>query len=315
MTPRVSFLIPCYNAAPWIAAALDSVFAQTWPNIEVIVVDDGSRDESALIAERYVDRGLRLIGQANRGQAAAFNEAWRHATGDYFVFFDADDIMAPDKTAVQMTRLAQLEPGWIASCAWARFRDDIAEARFLPEPVWRDLAAVDWLVESWMGGGMMHGAAWLIPRSVADQAGPWDESLSLINDLDFFPRVLLASRGVAFCPEARTYYRSGAGASLSGQRSPAACASAFRAMRNSREALLRAEDSPRTRLACATTLQRFLYWVYPDGREYIAETEAEVRRLGGTAVRPTGGRLFQLISKIAGWKRARRLELWQTRQK
>lgn len=308
MPPLVSLLIPCYNAAPYLATALNSVYDQTWRRIEVIVVDDGSTDGSASIARRYESRGLRLFKQANRGQCAAFNTAIRHATGDYWSFFDADDILAPTKIALQIDRLIEAGPGFVASGEWARFTRTHTAAIFNPERVWKDLAPIDWLVESWMGGGMMHGAAWLVPRDVAQRAGPWDESLSLINDLDFFTRILLASRGVVFCKGSRTYYRSGDGATMSSKRTPAACASGFKALRLSRESLLRAEDSPRTRLACATALQRFIYWVYPDGQEFIADAEREVRRLGGAPLKPEGGTWFTLATSLVGWKTARHLQ-------
>lgn len=315
MTPLVSFLVPCHNAAPFLANALDSVYAQTWPRIEVIMVDDGSTDESATIARRYLGRGLRLITQQNLGQCAALNTASRHATGDYWSFFDADDLVAPNKTALQVERLLAASPGFVASAEWARFQTDPTDAVFTPEAVWRDLAPVDWLVESWMGGGMMHGAAWLVPREVAKRAGPWDESLTLINDHDYFCRVLLASRGVLFCSGARTYYRSGVAGTLSGTRSSSGCKSGFEALRLSRENLLKVENSPRTRLACATALQRFIYWSYPDGREFIADAQREVRRLGGSPLRPEGGRWFKRAASLFGWKTARHLQrrFWHLR--
>src|SRR6185503_8183759 len=71
--PCVSILIPCHNAEPWIAATIESALAQTWPNTEIIVVDDGSTDDSAAIASRSIDRGVRVVMQSNRGASAARN--------------------------------------------------------------------------------------------------------------------------------------------------------------------------------------------------------------------------------------------------
>lgn len=316
MSSKVSILIPAYNAARSLPDTLRSALAQTWPDFEIIVVDDGSTDETLAAAWSVTSPRIKVVRQENRGQAAAFNRALAEAQGDYFVFLDADDLLARDKIERQIARLHASGPEFVASGEWARFCGDSTEAVFRPERVWRDLAPVDWLVESWMGGGMMHGAAWLVPRGVAERAGPWNESLSLVNDLDYFPRVLLASRGVLFCPGARSYYRSGSSASLSASRTPDACISGFKALRLSRECLLQAEHSPRTRLACATALQRFIYWLYPDGREFIAEAEREVSRLGGSPLRPEGGRGFQLASSLLGWKAARHLQriFWRLRK-
>ena len=194
MKPLVSILIPCYNAGRWLNATLESALAQTWPHTEIIVVNDGSRDDSLAIARSFEPRGVRVFDQPNGGQCAAFNRALREARGDFFEYLDADDLLAPDKLERQLTRLATLPADSVASGAWARFERDPAEAAFIPEPVWRDLDPVEWLITSWEGGGMMHGAAWLVPRAVAERAGGWNEELSLINDFDYFARVLVAGR-------------------------------------------------------------------------------------------------------------------------
>lgn len=306
--PLVSILIPAFNAESLLPQTLHSALNQSWENIEVIVVDDGSTDRTLERSNSIRSHKIKVIHQENGGQSSAFNRAMREAQGDYFEFLDADDVLAHNKIELQMALADKMGPEFMFSGAWTRFQNKIEEAIFCPEPVWRDLTPVDWLVESWMGGGMMHGAAWLTSRKVAERGGPWDESLSLINDLDYFPRLLLASKGVMFCPGARSYYRSGRD-SVSNQRSPKACISAFKALRLSREALLQVEDSPRTRLACATSLQRFVFWIYPDGAEFIKDAEREIRQLGGSKLRPTGGRLFQSLSRLLGWKLARRITL------
>jgi len=312
--PLVSVVIPCHNAGAWLEATLASVRAQTWRNYEIILVDDGSTDGSGALADRLAGPDLRVVHQPNAGQCAALNHGVRLAQGDFFNYLDADDLLAPDKIAVQVARLERGGGEFVASGAWARFRGDPAEARFEPEPVWRDLPPVDWLVTSWSGGGMMHGAAWLIPRALIERAGPWNEELSLINDLDYFPRVLLAGRGISFCPEARTYYRSGQAGALSGLNSRRGWESAFKATALAQAALLAAEDSPRTRRACADNLQRLIHAAYPFAPDLVAAAEAEVRRLGGSPVEPGGGRAFLLLRRLFGWKLARRLQVQARRQ-
>jgi glycosyltransferase involved in cell wall biosynthesis len=305
----VSVLIPCYNAAPWLEGAVRSVRAQTWPHRELVLVDDGSTDDTAAIARRLAGPDLKLVSQPNRGQSAAFNTAYQHAQGDFIEYLDADDLLHPRKLEVQLARLAELPDGWIASGAWARFQDDPAAAVFAPEEVWRDLEPVEWLVRSWSGGGMMHGAAWLVPRAIAEAAGPWDERLTLINDFDFFSRVLLAGRGVAFCLEGRSYYRSGLAGSVSGRTSRAAWDSAFLATELGTATLLRTEDSARTRRAAAINWQRLVYSAYPFVPDLVRHGEEEIRRLGGCDLPIGGGRAFQLLRRAAGWKLARRAQL------
>jgi glycosyltransferase involved in cell wall biosynthesis len=307
--PLVSVVVPCYNAAPWLEATIASVRAQTWRRYEIMLVDDGSKDGSGTLADRLAGPDLQVVHQANAGQCAALNHGVRLTQGDYIEYLDADDLLAPEKLAVQIQRLRNLDAGWVASGAWARFSDDPATAVFAPEPVWRDLAPVDWLITSWQGGGMMHGAAWLIPRAVVAAAGPWNEELSLINDLDYFPRVLLQSRGVAFCPEARTYYRSGQPGNLSGLNSRRGWVSAFTATALARAAILAVENSPRTREACADNLQRLVHAAYPFAPDLVADAEQDLAELGGSRIHPGGGRTFQVLCRLLGWKLARRLQV------
>jgi glycosyltransferase involved in cell wall biosynthesis len=308
-TPLVSVLTPCYNVAPWLEAAVASVRAQTWRNYEIILVDDGSTDDTLAVANRLAGPDLKVLHQSNGGQCSAFNAAFRQAQGDFIEYLDADDLLHPRKLEVQLARLATLPAGWIASGAWARFYCDPAEAEFKSEDVWRDLAPVDWLVSSWSGGGMMHGAAWLVPRAIVGAAGPWDERLSLINDFDFFTRILLASQGVAFCPEARSFYRSGLPGSLSGSNSRRAWQSAFLSTELGTKSLLTREESPRTRRAAAINWQRFVYSAYPHMPDLVAQAEAHVRNLGGCDLEMGGGKTFQALRRIFGWKIARRTQM------
>jgi len=107
MVPLVSVIIPAYNAEAHLAATLDSVFAQTYRPLEVIVVDDGSRDSTRDIVAAYQARhaGLRLIAKANGGVASARNAGLKAAQGDYVAFLDADDLWHPEKIATQMNTL------------------------------------------------------------------------------------------------------------------------------------------------------------------------------------------------------------------
>src|SRR3954462_6988719 len=89
MRPLISIVIPSYNQAHFLREAIESVLAQSYPALEIIVVDDGSRDESATVAMRYPN--VRCLRQPNMGVAAARNTGLRHSSGEYLVFLDQDD--------------------------------------------------------------------------------------------------------------------------------------------------------------------------------------------------------------------------------
>jgi glycosyltransferase involved in cell wall biosynthesis len=99
--PLVTVIIGAYNAERYLGEAIESVLAQTYPDVELIVVDDGSTDRTGEIAESYGDR-VRCIRQANGGMAASRNRAIPEARGDYLAFLDADDRFPPDKLASQL---------------------------------------------------------------------------------------------------------------------------------------------------------------------------------------------------------------------
>src|ERR1043165_3045241 len=103
MNPLVSVIIPVYNGARHLRAALESVFAQTYRSFEVIVVDDGSVDESAIIAQSFPE--VRYIHQTNCGVAAARNHGIEAARGEFLAFLDQDDLWTPDKLRLQIEYL------------------------------------------------------------------------------------------------------------------------------------------------------------------------------------------------------------------
>ena len=304
--PRVSVVVPCYNSATTLAATLESALAQTWRHLEVILVNDGSKDGSLDVARRYAARGVRVIDQPNRGAAAARNAGLTAATGTFIQFLDADDLLAPDKVEHQVLRLLR-EGGTLASGAWARFHGDPSKAGFVSEPAWRDLSGVDFLCLHFEGGWMMPPAAWLAARTVVERAGPWDESLSLNDDGEYFARVMLAAREIKFCAGARSYYRSGNAASLSARRDRRALESLHRSVASTFDHLLAAETSPRTRSAVAAGWKWIAFELYPDAPDLADEAEARSHAFGGSPrPLPAGGR-FQLASRVLGWRLAKRL--------
>lgn len=309
MPAVVSILIPCHNAEPWLAATLDSACGQTWPHREVIVVDDGSTDGSAAIARRYASSGVKLITQAHRGASAARNTALAVASGEFIQYLDADDLLAPDKVALQIVHAMEAQEHFAFCGTWTRFHLSPADADFTAQPLCADLPSVDWLVLKLEQNRMMHPAAWLIPRSIVDATGPWNESLSLDDDGEYFTRAVLAAKGVRCCHEAISYYRSGLSRSLSDSQSETAWESAWYARELSIQQLLAAEDSVRTRHAAATAFQRFIYESYPRVPAFRAEAARRIQQLGGSHLLPEGGPFFQFARRILGWRLAKRLQL------
>jgi GT2 family glycosyltransferase len=309
--PLVSVLIPAHNAEPWLGTTLDSVYRQTHRHLEVIVVDDGSTDDTARVASGFAGRGLRLIRQSPSGACAARNAALAASTGSFIQFLDADDLISPQKIRVQLQRVGA-STDLIASGEWGRFHTAPDAAVFTPESVWRDLDAVEWLLRSLSSGQpMMQCGIFLIPRSVLARSGGWDERLSLIDDFEFFVRVILASRGVRFCPSARLYYRSGHLGTLAALRTPAAWRSALLSLELGGAMLLeRTQQSARARRACAAVLEDWVAMSFLKAPEFAAAFEGHLERLGDANIRLRGGPALRLLDRGLGWRRALRVQEW-----
>lgn len=305
----VSVCIPCYNAAPYVGAAIDSILGQTWENLEIIVVDDGSTDGSSEILDSYSSPKVHIVHQPNRGQCAAANRAYAEAQGDWIKFFDADDLLSPQAIESQL-HLLQGRQDAVASAQWGRFyRDDISTFSLNPQAVWRNLPALDWLIDSWIDAQpMMQCGLWLIPRAILDEAGGWDETLSLINDFEFFARLLCHASEVVFVPEATLFYRSGLDGSLSGQKSRQAVESACNSLLKGTNHLLQRRSDARARLSCANVLQLFIYDYYPCHPDLRRIVDQRICELGGSDLPVPGGPRFQQLRRFLGWKLAKRLQ-------
>jgi glycosyltransferase involved in cell wall biosynthesis len=309
--PLVSIIMAAFRAERFIDDALASIRAQTHADLEIIVVDDGSPDATADRISRHadVDPRVRLIRlEANGGQSAAVNRGLREARGDYIKFFDADDVLSPDFVAVQLAALAD-HPRHVTYASWGRFINDPVETVFTPHPGWHHSSnPLDWIVETWRDTEPMYQCAlFLIPRALLDQVGGWDERLGLINDFEFFTRLVLAADGIRFTPEARLYYRSGLIHSVSGLKSRKGCESACLSTLLGIHHLLARENSPRTRRVAADVIQAHVQNFYPRFPDLLAPCMAEIKQLGGSQFLPKGGRIFRTVTTVFGWRAALRI--------
>jgi glycosyltransferase involved in cell wall biosynthesis len=304
--PLVSVIIPAHNARKWIAETLASVAQQSWEHIETIVVDDGSDDDTAQVVESVAKPSTLFIRQENRGAAAARNRGIAESHGDLIQFLDADDLLSPEKIALQVSALATAPPRSVASCAWRHFTTDTAAASRDEESVWTISDPFEWLVASLSGGGMMQPASWLTPRSVVDAAGPWNESLSLHDDADFFMRVLLNAAQNVFVTDAVVYYRD-VPDSLSRRRGRAAIESSMAVCRLREQAMLKRHDDVRTRRAVATQYAQFAYEFASAAPDLAREAVDAIGRLGAAPAPAVGGQIFRNIASVLGFESAMRL--------
>ena len=185
--PLVSVIIPTYNCAAWIAQAIESVFAQTYTNLEVIVVDDGSTDDTRARLTPW-DGRIRYIVQANGGPAKARNRGIKEARGALIAFLDADDLWLPEKLMRQWECLQQsADIGLVHTDTYHKYEPS-AECVYLHRSRER---FVNMCYPEFFLGNRVHTSTVLVTRTGLDRAGLFDESIRVpsTEDLDLWIRI------------------------------------------------------------------------------------------------------------------------------
>ena len=172
--PRISCIVPVWNGERFLGQALASVFQQTLPPTEVFVVDDGSTDNSARIAQDFGQR-VTLIQQANRGPGAARNVGVSASTGDWIAFLDADDLWLPTKLARQVDHLGRA-PAMDCCLTWMDllYDEELGSPRDDRPPVSARIGR--------------HASSLLMHRTAFERVGPMNEELALRTEFEWFGR-------------------------------------------------------------------------------------------------------------------------------
>lgn len=201
--PLVSVIVSNYNYARYLPQALNSVLAQSYSNIEIIVVDDGSTDDSENVLRSY-ENHIRWIRQKNQGVSAARNRGVKETRGELIAFLDADDIWLPLKLERQVERFLDDPELGLVHCGMQEINDK-------GEPLCTHLDGM----EGWVSKEMLllrktvvlgAGSSGLVSRDAFEAVGGFDTQLSTSADFDFVYRVAVRQR-VGFVPEVLFQYR------------------------------------------------------------------------------------------------------------
>lgn len=200
---RVSVVVPAYNYAHFLPHCLASVFGQACADLEVIVVDDGSSDDTAAVVAR--EPRARYLHQANAGLSAARNTGLVASSGEFLLFLDADDLLAPRTLAARVAFLAARPTAGVAVCRNRQFIDTMPDGQPRPGPPWylppRDLAP------RLLHFNLAPPHAWLLRRHVADAVGLFDTGLRACEDHDYWLRALVAGHAPLYSPVGEVFYR------------------------------------------------------------------------------------------------------------
>ena len=200
----ISVIMPCYNAAPFIGEAITSVMSQSYGNVELIVVDDGSSDGSPEVVKalsiHYPER-IRLLFTVRLGPYPARNTGLRQARGELIAFLDADDWWLPD-TLEKLHRALTEQNADLAYCGWQNVGEGIKSEPYVP-PQYEKADPVDAFIRScpWP----IHAA--LVKRALVDRLGGFSERRFSSMDYDFWLRALGLTRNIVLVPEVLAFYR------------------------------------------------------------------------------------------------------------
>lgn len=189
--PKVSVVLPTYNSGEWLVEAIESVIAQTWRHLEIIVVDDGSIDETQDLIAPYLDQ-IQYVRQENKGRSAARNLGITLSTGKYVAFLDADDTWYPEKLVRQVFRLEH-EPSAAWACCRCRLVTEsgsVFESNFWPSYFGPERTGTyDILVRLLTSGMGISTSTIVVERDTLCDIGGFDETLATSEDLDLWIRL------------------------------------------------------------------------------------------------------------------------------
>ncbi|QKJ30442.1 glycosyltransferase family 2 protein [Mucilaginibacter mali] len=312
-TPLVSIIIPLYNAEQYIAEAIRSALDQTWPNKEIIIVDDGSTDRSVDIIQKFDNEIIKIYKQRNSGAAAARNFGLKQSVGQYIQFLDADDIISPDKIESQMALIGNSNH-YLGLCGTVHFHDGTDHLSYPLEHEWVSAGTddpADFLIKLYSGklygpqyGGMIQPNAWLTPRLLIDKAGLWNPMRSPDDDGEFFCRMVLASKGIRYTRKGINYYRKFTSSnSLSAQKHYDAIKAVWQSNLLKAQHLLSATTDERAKPAIARLFLEYAFSFYPYYKSLYKEAQENAWLLApNMKFNPYHHGLNKKMAEIIGWK-------------
>jgi glycosyltransferase involved in cell wall biosynthesis len=317
--PLVSIIIPMYNSELYIAETINCALNQTWKKIEIIIVDDGSTDDSLKIAKKFECDSVIILRQPNKGASAARNLGLENAKGYYIQFLDADDLLSLNKIESQV-KLLNNNTEKLAIGPIVYFQDGANPYTSQLNHEWYKEGSSnmpDFLIKLYGGaligpnyGGMITIHAWLTPRNVIDKAGFWNEDLSFDDDGEYFCRVVLSSQEIIYSGNSVSYYRKFVdGNNISAQKNTKANLSLLTSTQLKTRHLLAKNNSLLAKIALSRLFWENSFRFYTKDKKLYEIANNEAHKLYPTLKQsPFRGRISYLLSKIIGWKAVMKLK-------
>ena len=308
--PVVSVVIPCHNAEPWIRETLASVLGQQGVSYEVLVVDDGSTDQSVSVAAA-AGPAVRVVWQTQQGPSAARNAGTQLAVGTYLQYLDADDVLLPGTLAARVARL-EATGADVALTSWRRFTDGAAPEHADGPEMRRVLGSrpdVELLTDAWWPPGAV-----LYRRTMVDTIGPWRSDLPIIQDARYLLDAALAGARFVYVDGVGLRYRERPG-SLSRQSSIAFIEDCYRNAVDLHERWQATGAlDPLRRRALVRVYAHVARPFFSADRQRFHEVCERLTRLD-PQFRPESPRALRLLTGLLGYPAAEQIAYWWRQMK
>jgi glycosyltransferase involved in cell wall biosynthesis len=306
LLPLVSILIPLYNAEKYFKECLESVINQTYKNLEVIIINDGSTDGSLTIAQKYAKKytWIKVYSQENHGASVARNKAFSYSKGDYIQYLDADDIMHLDKIMLQIQALKKYDfnPEIVTFGKWSKFFHSTNNMFFSTLAIYKDYDnTLKFLIDSWNNAHYSIIHSWLISKELHLKVGKWDERISVLDDSIFFAKVAYNAKKIIFSSESIVYWRQDNEISLSKDKSRQGMESHLLACDSYIKIVEKDLDSLELKQALALEYSKFIYCAYPRYMDLVEQAEESIAELGFAQPLPLPTKKFRFFNKIIGF--------------
>ncbi len=315
MDPLVSVIIPAYNSEKWLKSSVSSALSQTWSKKEIIIIDDGSSDNTLKLAKEFESSSVKVISQKNKGASSARNSGLQIAQGDFIQWLDADDILAPDKLKIQLDG-SDYNPDSkiLLSSGWGFFYHRLKSVRINTNSLWQDLSPSEWMIHHLASQYFMANCSWLVSRKLTSLAGNWNEALNYNDDGEYFCRIISRSEAIKFNGDILSYYRKGNLVSLS--RSLSISTKAFESLSLSLnlciDELLRINSSEEAKESAIRALNRVISHNDKSIENILKSNKERIIFLGGQIIVPVMSKKYNFIKKFFGEKNTgyMKIKLW-----
>lgn len=311
--PTVSIIIPSFNVEKFIPSTIESALAQTINDKEIIVIDDGSTDNTFEVARKYEGINVLVIKQPNSGAAIARNTGLKYANGKYIQFLDAGDLMDADKIEKQIKALNGSDSA-VAVSDYIQFsrEEEILNATHPDQSafIYSSNNPIDFLINLWGGNGQsnfIQTNCWLTPRALIEKAGYWRSYRCPDDDGEFFSRIILKSSSVIYTPNIYNYYRIDPSANqLSGNKNKKYLMNTLLTIDLKKKYIMDRGGHPKVDITFARQYRNFSVYAYPAQKLLSKIADNRYKNHHVNLPPPLlGGKIIEFINRLFGWKIAR----------